>query len=78
MNSSVKTEFRMSILSEEPSVVVTGGAGFIGSHLVEQLLERGRDVTVIDTFESGRYENLHAVMGSEQVRIVEADVTKKK
>jgi len=67
----------MSISSEEPSVVVTGGAGFIGSHLVEQLLERGRNVTVIDTFESGRYENLDAVMGSKQVRIVEADVTKK-
>ena len=68
----------MSISFNKPPVIVTGGAGFIGSHVVEQLLELGRHVTVLDNFESGRYENLAAVKGSERVKVVEADVTKKK
>jgi len=39
--------------------VVTGGAGFIGSSLVDALLERGDDVTVVDNFASGKRENLN-------------------
>jgi len=38
---------------------VTGGAGFLGSHLVDALLERKDDVTVVDNLTSGRMENLH-------------------
>ena len=40
---------------------VTGGAGFIGSHLVEHLLHRGDEVAVIDNLSTGRLENLQAV-----------------
>jgi UDP-glucose 4-epimerase len=39
--------------------VVTGGAGFIGSNLVDALIERGDDVTVVDNFASGKRENLN-------------------
>jgi len=39
-------------------ILVTGGAGFIGSHLVERLVSEGNDVTVIDNFSSGSMENI--------------------
>ncbi|GAB4149390.1 MAG: SDR family NAD(P)-dependent oxidoreductase [Planctomycetaceae bacterium] len=42
--------------------LVTGGAGFIGSHLTEQLLERGHEVTVLDNLSTGRLENLNSVV----------------
>ena len=40
---------------------VTGGAGFIGSHVVDALVERGDEVHVVDNFATGRRENLNAV-----------------
>ena len=40
------------------NVLVTGGAGFIGSHLVPRLLELGHSVTVLDNLSSGKLENL--------------------
>jgi UDP-glucose 4-epimerase len=54
--------------------LVTGGAGFIGSHLVERLIERGDHVTVLDDLSTGRRENLHGVAGSEDFRLVEGTV----
>ncbi len=44
-------------------VAVTGGASFIGSHLVESLIARGADVSVIDDLSSGRLQNLESVNG---------------
>lgn len=53
-------------------VLVTGGAGFIGSHLVDRLLELGCDVTVLDNFSSGRLENLaHALP---HIQLLRADI----
>jgi UDP-glucose 4-epimerase len=48
-------------ISPVPTCLVTGGAGFIGSHLVERLLAGGWAVRVLDTMETGRTENLAAV-----------------
>lgn len=52
--------------------LVTGGAGFIGSHLVTRLLELGTMVRVFDNFSSGRSENLAAVR--EQVEVINGDL----
>ena len=52
--------------------VVTGGAGFIGSHVVEHLLDLNYDVTVIDNFSTGRPDNIGHV--ADRVRLVQADI----
>lgn len=52
--------------------LVTGGAGFIGSHMVTELLARGRPVTVLDNFETGRRSNLEGLSGD--LDVVEGSV----
>src|SRR5947207_9716757 len=53
--------------------LVTGGAGFIGSHLVEGLVARGHTVRVLDNFSTGKLENLAAVRG--KVELLLGDLT---
>ena len=55
--------------------VVTGGCGFIGSHLVESLIEKGHQVCVLDNLSSGRKENLGHIQDRDNLKIVECDIS---
>lgn len=60
------------ILSMPKTWLITGGAGFIGSHLVKELLRLGQWVRVLDNFSSGRRENLAGV--EEQIQLITGDI----
>ena len=59
-------------------ILVTGGAGFIGSHLSEELVKRGNSVVVLDNLFTGRKENLSALLKNKNFRFVKGDVLNKK
>ena len=59
--------------TRQPCVIVTGGAGFVGSHLVDRLVERGDSVVVVDNVVTGSWDNL-AHLG-DRIGRVEADVS---
>ena len=52
--------------------VVTGGAGFIGSHITEKLVQRGDDVIVIDDLNTGKEENLESII--EKINFVKGSI----
>ena len=56
-------------------ILVTGGAGFIGSHVVERLLADGKRVVVIDDLSTGRPENLRAVKNHPRLRVIESKIS---
>jgi UDP-glucose 4-epimerase len=55
-------------------VLVTGGAGFIGSHLVDRLVVEGYDVVVLDNLSTGNLENIGGNLDTERVRFVKGDI----
>ncbi len=56
-------------------ILITGGAGFLGSHLTEQLLKEGNDVLVVDNFFTGNKQNLAHLMANPNLEIMRHDVT---
>ncbi|MFH1646591.1 MAG: SDR family oxidoreductase [Chloroflexota bacterium] len=62
-------------MSKKRKVVVTGGAGFIGSHLVEALLSRGYFTIVIDNLATGKLDNIGSVRKNPDLEFVEGTVT---
>lgn len=59
---------------ENKAVIVTGGAGFIGSHLCEELYKYGSIVFCLDNFSSGRYQNIKHLDGMKNFHIVDKDI----
>jgi UDP-glucose 4-epimerase len=55
--------------------LITGGAGFIGSHLVEELLQRGQEVWVVDNLSTGRQENIAHLGGRTNFHFVSGTIT---
>ncbi len=58
------------------SILVTGGAGFLGSHLCERLLDRGDDVICVDNFFSGKKRNIMHLMGNPRFEVVRHDIVR--
>ena len=58
-----------------PTSLVTGGAGFLGSHLCDALIERGHRVICVDNFDTGSLENIGHLRDGESFRFVHADIT---
>lgn len=64
----------MEINLSGKKIVVTGGAGFIGSNLCEELLKRGNSVVCLDNFATGKRENLAPFIGDKSFQLVEGDI----
>jgi UDP-glucuronate decarboxylase len=62
-------------MSLRKRVLVTGGAGFLGSHLCEKLLEKGHDVICVDNFFTGTRENIVHLLGHPHFELMRHDVT---
>jgi len=55
-------------------ILITGGAGFLGSHLCDRLIEQGHDVICLDNFFTGRKANIHHLVGNPRFELVRHDV----
>ena len=58
------------------NILVTGGAGFIGSHLCQFLLNQGNQVVCLDNFFTGQKRNIQPLLGNSNFELLEHDVTK--
>lgn len=61
-------------LNKEQSILVTGGAGFIGSNLCEALLDNGNKVTCLDNFSTGKRENIAHLQSNPNFNLIEGDI----
>tara|TARA_Y100001958_G_C21247945_1_gene579986 strand:- start:8049 stop:9035 length:987 start_codon:yes stop_codon:yes gene_type:complete len=66
----------MNIELSNKKILVTGGAGFIGSNLCEALLEKGNKVVCLDNFATGKRENLEALLKDFNFTLIEGDIRK--
>ncbi|KAJ9540542.1 hypothetical protein OSB04_027048 [Centaurea solstitialis] len=74
INQAATGRVPVAIGRKRRRVVVTGGSGFVGSHLVDKLIARGDDVIVIDNFFTGRKENVAHHFGNPRFELIRHDV----
>lgn len=72
--SNVAGRVPLGVKKKSLRIVVTGGAGFVGSHLVDRLIARGDSVIVVDNFFTGRKENLVHHFGNTRFELIRHDV----
>ena len=65
----------MQAYSRNNKILITGGAGFLGSHLTEKLLKEGNEVLVVDNFFTGTKQNLAHLLGNPNLEVMRHDVT---
>ena len=63
-----------SFADREQAVVITGGAGFIGSHLCDRMIQRGHRVVCVDNFYTGEMANVRPLMNHPSFTCIEHDV----
>jgi UDP-N-acetylglucosamine 4-epimerase len=63
-----------SRIIQNKKVLVTGGAGFIGSNLVDALLDQGNEIVCLDNFSTGKRENLQVALKNKKFRLIEGDI----
>ena len=66
----------MNLELSNKTILVTGGAGFIGSNLCEALLEKGNKVVCLDNFATGKRENLEELLKDTNFTLIEGDIRK--
>ena len=66
----------MKINFSNKTILVTGGAGFIGSNLCEALLEKGNKVVCLDNFATGKRENIAHLSANENFTLIDGDIRK--
>jgi UDP-glucuronate decarboxylase len=74
MNPNSKLETRNPKLETSMRILITGGAGFIGSHLCERLLSDGHDVICVDNFFTGRRDNILHLLDNHRFELLRHDV----
>jgi nucleoside-diphosphate-sugar epimerase len=63
------------VMHFEAEILVTGGAGFLGSHLCERLLAQGSDVICVDNFFTGARRNIQHLLDHKRFELIRHDVT---
>jgi len=72
LQSKTKHSFKLDKLSNFMNFLITGGAGFIGSHIAEELIRRGEKVRILDNFSTGKRENIAQIQT--QIELIEGDI----
>jgi UDP-glucose 4-epimerase len=68
------SERSREVKGDNMKVLITGGAGFIGSHLSDELLAGGNEVVVLDNLSTGRFENIAQLEGKKSFQFIEGDI----